>query len=226
MINIQDNIAEMSVGNISIGSAYVGNQLVWEKSSPILPYDAEVEWLYSSGNGQYIDTGIVYDSTVELEGKMQLSGSATGNYMFGIYTKVNNVAQRWGLNVYSTTRVAPHFGTITNVYANFSRNVFHIVTADYRYLKVDNTTTNTKAAAFTPEQDVNIYLFARSNNNTPTTHRACYIGYLKMWKNSVLVRDYIPVRVGTTGYMYDKVSQTLFGNAGTGAFTYGNDVTQ
>ena len=31
MINIQDNIAEMSVGNISIGSAYVGNQLVWQK---------------------------------------------------------------------------------------------------------------------------------------------------------------------------------------------------
>lgn len=36
--------------------------------------------------------------------------------------------------------------------------------------------------------------------------------------------SYIPVRVGTTGYMYDSVSGRLFGNAGTGNFTYGNDV--
>ncbi len=35
MINIQDNIAEISVGNISIGSAYVGNQLVWEKKESV-----------------------------------------------------------------------------------------------------------------------------------------------------------------------------------------------
>ena len=40
MINIQDNITEMSVGNISIGSAYVGNQLVWQKEQDDYdPYD-------------------------------------------------------------------------------------------------------------------------------------------------------------------------------------------
>lgn len=49
--------------------------------------------------------------------------------------------------------------------------------------------------------------------------------YAKIWDNGTLVRDYIPVRVGTTGYMYDKVSGQLFGNAGSGSFTYGNDVT-
>ena len=34
----------------------------------------------------------------------------------------------------------------------------------------------------------------------------------------------IPVRCGTTGYMYDSVSGTLFGNAGTGDFIVGTDV--
>lgn len=35
--------------------------------------------------------------------------------------------------------------------------------------------------------------------------------------------DLIPVRVGTTGYMYDRVSRQLFGNAGTGDFIVGPD---
>jgi hypothetical protein len=31
------------------------------------------------------------------------------------------------------------------------------------------------------------------------------------------------VRKGNVGYMYDRVSWQIFGNAGTGAFLYGND---
>jgi hypothetical protein len=44
-------------------------------------------------------------------------------------------------------------------------------------------------------------------------------------KNGKVVRDFIPVRVGQVGCMYDKVSGTLFYNQGTGAFVLGPDVT-
>ena len=47
--------------------------------------------------------------------------------------------------------------------------------------------------------------------------------YCKIWKGGSLVRDYIPVRVGQVGYMYDKVSGQLFGNSGTGDFVLGPD---
>jgi hypothetical protein len=43
--------------------------------------------------------------------------------------------------------------------------------------------------------------------------------------NGVCVFDAIPVRVGNVGYMYDKISGQLFGNAGTGDFILGNDIT-
>lgn len=46
----------------------------------------------------------------------------------------------------------------------------------------------------------------------------------KILQNSTLVRDFIPVRKGKTGYMYDKVSGQLFGNAGTGDFVLGPDI--
>ena len=42
-------------------------------------------------------------------------------------------------------------------------------------------------------------------------------------KGGVVVLDLIAVRVGTTGYMYDKVTNTLMTNNGT--FAYGNDIT-
>jgi hypothetical protein len=35
--------------------------------------------------------------------------------------------------------------------------------------------------------------------------------------------DLVPVRIGNVGYMYDKVSGKLFGNAGTGNFILGPD---
>ena len=45
-----------------------------------------------------------------------------------------------------------------------------------------------------------------------------------IYDDGVLVRDLIPVRCGTVGYMFDRVSGHLFGNAGTGDFIFGADV--
>jgi hypothetical protein len=43
--------------------------------------------------------------------------------------------------------------------------------------------------------------------------------------NGTITLDWIPVRKNGVGYMYDKISGELHGNdAGSGAFTYGNDV--
>ena len=47
----------------------------------------------------------------------------------------------------------------------------------------------------------------------------------KIYDDGTLVRDLIPVRVGDVGYMFDRISGQLFGNAGTGAFIIGPDKT-
>jgi hypothetical protein len=52
-------------------------------------------------------------------------------------------------------------------------------------------------------------------------HIRLYSFYIK--KDGALVHDFIPVRVGNVGYMYDKVSGQLFGNSGTGSFVLGPD---
>ena len=49
--------------------------------------------------------------------------------------------------------------------------------------------------------------------------------HIKIQMGDNHVRDFIPVRKDGVGYMYDKISGQLFGNAGTGAFVIGPDKT-
>ena len=48
--------------------------------------------------------------------------------------------------------------------------------------------------------------------------------YLQIYDNGVLVRDFIPVRDGQIGGLYDRVSGQFFGNDGTGDFILGGDI--
>lgn len=43
-------------------------------------------------------------------------------------------------------------------------------------------------------------------------------------RDGVVTHDLIPVRRGNTGYMYDRITNRRFGNAGAGDFAYGLDV--
>lgn len=49
--------------------------------------------------------------------------------------------------------------------------------------------------------------------------------HVEIFDNTTLILNLIPVRIGTRGYMYDKVSKQLFSNSGTGEFILGPDIT-
>lgn len=225
------NASKVYLGNEEISKIYLGSTQIWGGSSPtpVPPYDAEVEYLESTGS-EYIDTSIAYDSTVVVDAKLNVTGTTDGT-VFGIYTNDNGTVNRWALMMTgSNKRAVPHFGTITNKYISISLGTDYTVNATYNVLKVNNTTKSTGAAAFSVSSPVSIYLFARHNwqsagVDTVDSNRQCKLYWLKITKGGVVVRDFIPVRVGTTGYLYDKISGQLFGNSGTGDFTYGNDVT-
>ena len=48
--------------------------------------------------------------------------------------------------------------------------------------------------------------------------------YYNHSKNGTPKINAIPVRVGTEGAMIDTLTRRIYRNAGTGAFTYGNDL--
>ena len=69
----------------------------------------------------------------------------------------------------------------------------------------------------------NYFLFARNVSGTPNFEYAepVAIKYVKIFDNDTLVRDYLPmIDEFGVGAMFDKVTHSIFDNAGTGAFKY------
>ena len=172
-----------------------------------LPYDAEIEYLQSSGT-QYIQLGFGFDRTDEIDlrgcmlettddryfcapriwnnnnNRFAMMGRNQSIFAFGFGNKTTNITE---LSYRSDN--LPHVWTYVN-------NVFAITdlnkTFDVSSITFGGTTTELR-------------LFY--GYNTPSKMSAYYY---KHKKNGVLVADLIPVRVGQVGYLYDKVSGQLF----------------
>ena len=175
------------------------------------PYDAEIEYLESTGT-QYIDTGIRgAGSGYFATGFCPLTVSNTSTYWryFGASNGVNPTDRTIAVYIHSLQAVTYEDGTSITTLGALG-NVYEI--PKHAYSCPEGTEIG----------DTNFQIFGY---NGATNIGCARFYYFKLWNSSgVLVRDFIPVRVGTTGYLYDRVSGTLFGNAGTGDFVRGNDI--
>lgn len=179
-----------------------------------LPYDSEVLYLQSSGT-EYINTGIVPKSGLEIYFEVQGYSSSPSNTVFfgsrtsGTYTTSEDQLY---LNLYSSSMRYYDGKDVATLDNNYNKN-----TSKWCFDKLSyNKNTGTRP----------ITLFAFNNINTINTSMGvCRIGRFKVWDDGVVILDLIPVRKNGVGYMYDRVSGDLFGNDGTGVFTYGADVS-
>lgn len=199
-----------------------------------MPYDAEIEYLESTGTSnygqQYIDTLITTKNAfvgIEID------------YCIPVYVHDKWVA---GYNFYSYgDKAGFQIGMYSNklsfgIYLNntimfgysfaYNNELHHIIlNCNNVGIKVDDYLYTDNQITDFGVNGGNIYLFGRGGNLSKTHFAKCRIGKVKIYKdNTKLVRDFIPVRVGQVGYMYDKISGQLFGNQGTGSFILGSDV--
>lgn len=192
-----------------------------EPPTPVLPYDAEIEYLESTGtSGFYIDTGISRPSTfasAEIQTKVQFTSTsgrqiagATNSFYFGVN------ANRWECN-YNTYR-----GTADANVHDFAKRLTITNNRTYHNVYVDGSSIWSNNFAYNASDfGVNIGIF----NITPTFSSGwqARVFSAKVYVNDELVFDGIPVRKDGVGYLYDRVTEELFGNSGTGVFILGND---
>lgn len=205
-----------------------------------LPYDSEVEYLETNGN-QMIDSGIIPDAPTELEvdilitslsggsgasacliGTREVLSPGSGNTTkkrISIWLSVNKIA----LNVYNYDSAWISEPVVIKDYRR-------IIAYKNSILSVDGSTALTKAYAGDSNEKghIGILKVKLADGTWDTANNRRISGKLygvKIWKDSVLVGDFIPVRVGQIGYLYNKVNKTLHGNEGTGSFTLGPDKT-
>lgn len=202
----------------------VAKELLYANTQTGLTYErwnmVEVDYLQSSGS-QYIDTGIVPGgkkigaivdfkfNTVSSNGGVTGSNKADGsdNIQFSVYSG------KWRIKISN--------------YATYGNNVDtdrHTVRLNMSDGTSLDDTVFTSTQYTIPNNNTNmIYLF-RVNYDSASSDMYILNGKVysaKYYDDTELVRDYIPCVINGTGYMYDRVENKLYANAGTGSFSAG-----
>lgn len=191
-------------------------------------YDSQVEYLEGDGT-PYINTGYLLTDNTEIEVRAALTQSVqNAPAFFGSRldrSGSNGVISWWDSDEFwcyapgnattSETKVSMSFPTGTQFTFRYA--------SDGIYVNGIKKTTYRAKAPLTDQ--LPLWIFAINSGGVHYNPRVpCRIYYFRIWDGDALVRDYIPVRKNGVGYLYDRVSKTLLGNAGTGAFLYGEDV--
>lgn len=223
------NVSKLFLGGRAIANAYLGDRLVWQASQP-LPYDAEVEYLESTGT-QWIDTVIHASQNTTAKTRCAWMTVANDNPVFGA-----DNGSTWNGSFILMKNQGIRFikGGPTNVFAQYrwispvAGQMYDIecrtdgIVEDGMYGAFNGTPT----AEFYTNKTIPLFAWWRQTSPWPTK---CRIAYVAFYENGFIVRDFIPVRFTndsnqSEGAMYDRVSGALFRNAGTGAFVIGPDV--
>ena len=178
-------------------------------TNPFSPYDAEVEYLQSSGT-QVIDSGVGGNLETDITIKFQTLST------INVAVLGSRGSDTESIQIYVASGGTQRFG-YGSANVSFSANTDYTVTLNKTKMTVNGTNyfINTSTPFTTP---TNIFFFG--SNSAKGSFK---ISSVQITQNGTLVRDFIPVRVGTAGYMYDNVTQQLYANAGTGDFILGND---
>ena len=208
------DISKIYLGSTEVTKAYLGSTLVHDGSpSPVLPYDAEVEYLEGTGT-QWIDTGVLVSSITKaqyqvlvLKDNMLACGARDGTN--GRFQVANSIGIGGGY--YTNSSVYPK---------NFTSYNIEMTTSGV--LKINGTSYNASSGSFSSVSfNSSIYLFKINGQDVDVGTFRIY--GVKFYNVDTLVSDMIPVRVGNVGYMYDKVSGNLLSNSGSGNFILGID---
>ena len=186
-----------------------------------LPYDSEVEYVQSNGT-QYVDTGVYFANTTEIHAEFLLPQAASSNQTLCSVRSAScyvDVVQRYGsgTNYY---RVRLHNSDTGSQYVQIAANKRAIV--DY------NTDTNGKyklvvsggntytanmhpASVSVTTSTVTIPIFGLATaGSTAVTNKisARLYAFTIAQRGGAVLRDFIPVRIGTRGYLYDRANPT------------------
>lgn len=194
-----------------------------------LPYDAEVEYLESTGK-QYINTGVILQRAdlcqIDIVCTSYIDRNWNINGLSGSFYAGPSVGINTG-NCFSyaagTKDINTHVSALLGVPYHYKLDIKNstLVVEDYlNGIEVYHNDNITKSQN-EPQRNVPIIIFGYYSRSI--SPRVMTIYKAAIYENDVLLRDFIPVRVGNVGYMYDKVSKQLFKNNGTGSFILGSD---
>ena len=177
----------------------------------------QVEYCQSSGE-QYIDTGFVPTKNTKVVMQFQLTEPGTSNEcIFGV---AGQFSFRW---YGSGSRFRSNGSNNSNFSTDISATDRHTVEKTATVCTIDDTYSVTNTAGTVSRS---FYLCAQNNTNGPSNYAKVNIYSCQIYENDTLVRDFVPCISGNDEVgMYDILNNQFYGNAGSGAFTGGDTVS-
>lgn len=223
------DISKIYLGGTEVTKAYLGSTLVHGGTTPVLPYDAQVEYLKNTSNA----VGAMYfvtDYKPNTKTRVVLTANVTTNTKQGrwMYSAKNplrldvyeNGSTRYAytFNISDdnkSTGVAPSTGTAVIDIDGVAKTLKITVNGT---LKV-NLSNITMPSSYT-ENDSYLQIFGRDvSENHKMEAVSCEI-----YDDGVKVREYISVRKNGVGALYESFTDSLIYNSGNATLTIGPDV--
>lgn len=184
-----------------------------------MPYDAKIEYLEGDYNA-YIDTGIKAGNGISINATIYKDGWPSGKWAFGGGDDVG--VKSFGVFHRGTTEDLRLWYNNSSYIAGSFASVPALIDIAIAngVCSIGGMSVNYPTTSFNSTYNIIIFGLQAGSNKYLSSIRIKTF-YIK--KGSVEL-DLIPVRVGTVGYMYDRVSGQLLSNAGTGDFVLGPDI--
>lgn len=187
-------------------------------------YDTEVDYIQSTGT-QYIELPYRLGPNVKFEFKANWVSPSVGGYP----------SRRWGQNSSSWECFIDSRG---GYFANSNLGSAHVneLGVDYTYifdltsgalkLVQNGVVLKSSTGTYPVKNPIGIFGIRGAAQGTLDTFAVCRLYYFKLWVDGVLVVDAIPVRKGSKGFLYDRISGEPLETLGGGDFIVGPDKRQ
>lgn len=185
-----------------------------------------VDYLESTGV-EYIDTGVSGgNDNLKIEMGFSYSKFTAYGYFFSNYESETANVTRFCLNGTDTNTGLAYINTKAHngaIYtSNFTKDTFHTFVLTKTSVSIDGSTRTNDNPPSGTANTKNIILFNRGSGSYTDKRdigMRCY--YFRIYDNDILVRDYIPaIDENGTAYLFDRVTHTIYDNAGQGSFKY------
>jgi len=200
-----DKVSGQLFGNSGTGDFVLGEDIV------------EIEYLETTGT-QQIMTNFVVDNTIDIDTSVMFLDLSKQSSICFSFNEENRTC--FGVFKSASTNIGFYFGNSNAV------NLFTpTVNTKYKFSTNKNILyiNDTRKSTLTDNTFVGFTPLGLLQNNIQNIQASFRMYYFKATSDNGNL-DFKPVRLGTIGYMYDKVSHQLFGNSGTGNFILGPDL--
>jgi len=188
-------------------------------------YYCELEYIEGTGT-QYIDTGYVATENTRVLAKLYTDVASNRNWFGGFVNGSGSSAYGFCFNAMNRSNIEYVFGD--SGWRSISAQGQQVVGADFTVdfskdgVIINDTLIEIPSYTTFTAQTANLFLFVRPNGTGRISGK---MYYCKIWDDGVLVRDFIPVLDWNyVPCMYDRVTDQLFYNAGTGDFIAGREI--